>query len=175
MNLSHMNNLPTHSPAEALEISPEGLEIANCYLQTPNIREVSETLGVTPEMVAQILGRREVKAYIDQIFYSTGFNNRFKLRGLMDAIIKKKLQDMDESETGSTKDISELLALSHKMTMEMMDKEIKLETLRNANKINTQTNIQINAPGGSKYTSLIERLMTQDTLTASGDREVLDV
>ena len=157
-----MQTLPVTTPAEALNISPEGLEIANCYLQTPDITAVAEQLGVQTSTVSEILSRREVKAYVDQVFYNTGFNNRFKLRNLMDAIIKKKLQDMDEAETGSTKDISELLALSHKMTIEHMDREIKLESLRAAN-IKTQTNIQINdAAGGTKYSQLIERLMTAD-------------
>jgi len=158
-----MTNLPTHSPAEVLEISPEGLEVANCYLQDPDIKKVAEALEITPELVTQILARREVKSYIDQVFYNTGFNNRFKIRNAMDAIIAKKFQDMDESETGSTKDISELLALSHKMTMENLDREIKLETLRASN-VRTQTNIQINeGAGGSKYTELIQRLMHQDS------------
>lgn len=154
-----MNTLPTHTPAEALNISPEALHIANCYLQTPDIAAVADDLNVPRELVADTLARREVKAYVDNIFYNTGFNNRFKLRALMDAIITKKLQDMDEADVGSTKDISELLALSHKMTIEHMDREIKLESLRAAN-IKTQTNIQINeATGGTKYSQLIEKLM----------------
>ncbi len=153
-------NLPTTTAAEVLDISPEALEVANCYLQEPDIAKVAYTLEISPEMVTQILNRREVKAYVDQVFFNLGFNNRFKIRSAMDAIIAKKFKDMDESETGSTKDISELLALSHKITMENMDREIKLETLR-ANNIKTQTNIQINDnAGGSKYTSLIERLMS---------------
>lgn len=157
-----MNTLPVTTPAEALNISPEGLEIANCYLQTPDISEVANQLDITTALVTEILSRREVKAYIDQVFYNTGFNNRFKLRSLMDTIIKKKLQDMDEAEVGSTKDISELLALSHKMTMEHMDREIKLESLRAAN-IKTQTNIQINeSTGGTKYSQLIEKLIAND-------------
>ena len=157
-----MQTLPVTTPAEALNISPEGLEVANCYLQTPDINEVASQLDIQTSVVSEILSRREVKAYVDQVFYNTGFNNRFKLRNLMDTIIKKKLQDMDEAEVGSTKDISELLALSHKMTIEHMDREIKLESMRNAN-IKTQTNIQINdAAGGTKYSQLIERLMTAD-------------
>jgi len=160
-----MQTLPTTTPAEALNISPEGLEIANCYLQTPDISEVANQLDITTALVTEILSRREVKAYIDQVFYNTGFNNRFKLRSLMDTIIKKKLQDMDEAEVGSTKDISELLALSHKMTMEHMDREIKLESLRASN-IKTQTNIQINeSTGGSKYSQLIEKLIANDDVT----------
>lgn len=153
-----MNTLPTHAPAEALNISPEALHVANCYLQTPDIATVADDLALSRELVADILSRREVKSYIDSVFYNTGFNNRFKIRQLMDAVITKKLQDMDEAETGSTKDISELLALSHKMTIEHMDREIKLESLR-ASTVRTQTNIQINDTGGSKYSALISKLM----------------
>lgn len=155
-------NLPTTAPAEALNISPEALEIANCYLQQPDISRVADDLALPRELVADTLSRREVKTYIDQVFYNTGFNNRFKIRALMDALIAKKLQDMDEADTGSNKDITELLALSHKMTIEHMDREIKLESLR-AQTVKTQTNIQINDSGsGSKYSQLIEKLMTPD-------------
>jgi hypothetical protein len=159
-----MNNLPTAHPAEVLEISPEGLEIANAFLQCQDIGKTAEDLGISRELVASYLERREVKAYVDSVFFNLGFNNRFKMRGLMDTIIQKKLQEMDEAEIGSNKDISELLALSHKMTMELMDKEIQLEKIRSAN-VKTQTNIQINdAGGGSRYGSLIEQLLNPNTL-----------
>lgn len=159
---SSSKNLPVSHPAEVLDISPEGLQVANCYLQTPDISTVSEDLNIPRDMVAQILSRREVKAYIDQVFFSLGFNNRFKMRKLMDTIIQKKLQDMDEADTGSNKDISELMALSHKMTIELMDKEIQLEKVRQGN-LKTQTNIQINDNfGGSKYSNLIEKLINND-------------
>lgn len=160
------NNLPVTTPAETLDISPEALEIANCYLQSPDIAKVSEQLGISPELITQTLGKREVKAYIDQIYYNLGFNNRFKLRAAMDALISKKFRDMDEADVGSNKDITELLALSHKMTMEMMDKEIKLESLRAA-AVKTQTNIQINnAESGSKYSALISQLLGGDIIDA---------
>lgn len=163
--------LPTTTPAETLTISPEGLEVSNCYLQNPDIHKVSTLLSISPEIVSSILERKEVRAYINSIFFSTGFNNRFQVRDLMDTIIKKKLQDMDESEMGSSKDITELLALSHKMTIELMDKEIQLEKLREGNNLKSQTNIQINeGTGGSKYSSLIEQL-----IRGSSTSEPIDV
>ena len=173
-----MTNLPTTTPAEAIAISPEGLEVANCYLQTPNIDEVSSTLGISKELVTQILATREVKQYIDSVFLNTGFNNRFVLRDLMDTIIKRKLKEMDEADTGSNKDITELLALSHKMTMEQLDKELKLEALKLANAPKVQTNIQINegvaALGGTKYGQLIQNLLAQSEKSAASS-EVIDV
>lgn len=153
--------LPTNHPAEALIISPEALEVANCYLQEQDTTKVALILGTSPELVAQILARREVKAYVDQVFFDMGFNNRFKMRKAMDAIISKKFQELDEAGVGSGKDILEILALSHKMTMETLDKQLQLEKLRESN-IKTQTNIQIN-DGGSNYSNLIERLIKHDS------------
>jgi hypothetical protein len=153
--------LPTNHPAEALQISPEALEVANCYLQEQDTTKVATILGTSPELVAQILARREVKAYVDQVFFDMGFNNRFKMRKAMDAIISKKFQELDEAGVGSGKDILEILALSHKMTMETLDKQLQLEKLRESN-VRTQTNIQIN-DGGSNYSNLIERLIKHDS------------
>lgn len=160
------SNLPVTTPAEALAISPEQLEVANAYLQTPDIAKVADDLDVPREIVADILAKREVKSYIDSVFMNLGFNNRFQMRNLMDSIIKKKLQDMDESETGSNKDIIEILTLSHKMTIEHMDKEIQLEKIRaGAGKI--ITNVQINennAMQGTRYGALLDQLMNGDVV-----------
>jgi hypothetical protein len=153
-----MKNLAPHHPAEVLEISPEALEIANCYLTRQSAQQVADELSISTELVTTVLARREVKAYIDQVFFDTGFNNRFRMRDAMDAIIQKKFQELDEADVGSGKDILEILALSHKMTMETLDRQIQLEKLKGSN-LRTQTNIQINEGGGSNYHSLIEKLV----------------
>ena len=151
---------PTIAPAEGLAISPEALEVANCYLQCQNSKEVASELGITPALASEILSRREVKAYINQVFFDLGFNNRFKMRRAMDAILAKKFSEMEEAEVGSTKDIADLMALSHKMTMEQMDREIQLEKLKTDSGVKSQVNVQINENGdGSKYGALIARLM----------------
>ncbi len=154
------DNLPVNTPAEYIAISPEALQVANAYLQNPDLAKVAEDLDIPKELVSDILDRKEVRAYINNVFFSLGFNNRFQMRDLMDTIIKKKLQEMDESDTGSTKDITEILALSHKMTIELLDKEIALEKIRTANSLKNQVNVQINDnAGNSKYSSLIEQLI----------------
>lgn len=151
--------LPASHPAEVLVIDPEGLEIANCYLQTQSLAKVAEDLGISTELVASTLARKEVKTYIDGVFRDMGFNNRFKMRKAMDALISKKFQEMDEAGVGSSKDIADLLALSHKMSMEQLDREIQLEKVR-ASTIKSQVNVQINDSGNSSnYGSLLERLM----------------
>lgn len=154
--------LPTASPAEYIQISPEAMEVANCYLQIQNIREVADALDLTADYVSHVLNRREVRSYVDHVFMDTGFNNSDKMRSAMDAIIKKKFQEMEEADTGSNKDIIEILALSHKMTMDQLDRQIKLEQVRQGNTggNKSQVNVQINnETGGTNYDRLLTRLM----------------
>lgn len=153
-----MQQLQPHHPAESLEISPEALEVANCYLQTQSAEQVASTLAVDIATVTKMLARREVKAYIDQVFFDMGFNNRFKMRAAMDAIIARKFQELDEAGIGSNKDILDILSLSHKMTMETLDKQLELEKLQQSG-VRSQTNIQINDGGSTNYSSLIHKLV----------------
>ena len=154
-------NLPTTTPSEVLEISPESLEVANCYLQNQDIQQVANLLDIPVHMVSSTLARRDVKAYIDQVFFDVGFNNRFKMRSAMDALIKKKFQELEEADVGSNKDIAELLQLSHKMTMEQLDRQIELEKVKNS-QIKSQVNVQINegtSGDGTRYGRLIQQLV----------------
>lgn len=150
--------LPVHTPGETVSIAPEFLEVANCYLQTQDSVKVASDLGLELDFVQNILARREVRAYINAVFFDVGFNNRGRMRAAMDAILRKKFQEMEESDTGSTKDIADLMALSHKMTMEQMEMERKIEEAKNSN-LRSQVNVQINETGGGNYQSLIERLI----------------
>ena len=152
-------------PAETIQIAPEALEVANCYLQLNDAKKVAHELDMPADLVTDILKRREVKAYIDHVFMDTGFNNKFMMREAMDALIKKKFQELHESDTGSTKDISELLALSHKMSMDLLDREIQLEKLRSATAPQKQVNVQINEGlDGSKYSKLISQLISGESI-----------
>ena len=155
--------LPVTTPAETLDISPEHLEVANTYLQYQNIQQVAEVLDVTTDTISKALSRREVRAYIDNVFMDIGFNNRFRMRSAMDALIQQKFQELEEAGVGSGKDIADLLALSHKMSIELLDRQIKLEEAK-AKNIRSQVNVQVNEFGndGTKYGSLLERLMKHD-------------
>lgn len=146
------------NPAEVINISPEALEVANTYLALQDIQAVASNLNISPDQVSLILSRREVKAYIDHVFLDYGFNNRFKLRGIMDTIIEKKLQEMEEADVGSNKDITEIITLSHKMTMDVLNAQIKLEQIRGNNTIKNQTNVQINNPESTNLNTLISKL-----------------
>lgn len=152
------------NPAEAIIISPEGLEIANKYLEVQDITKTADALGITSNLVSEYLSRREIKAYIDNVFMDIGYNNRFKLRELMDTVIHKKLEELSESDMGSSKDITEIIALSHKMSMDILDRQIKLEEAKAKNNIRSQTNVQINNAGVSNYDKLMEALSKNNNM-----------
>jgi hypothetical protein len=153
--------MTTHLPAETVRISPEALEVANAYLQLNDARAVAQELDLDPEVVTNLLAKREVKSYIDSVFFDSGYNNRFLMRRAMDALIKQKFSELEESQTGSTKDIAELLQMSHKMSMDLLDREIQLAKAQQAVGPQKQVNVQINdALDGSKYSQLVQRLIS---------------
>jgi hypothetical protein len=153
--------MTTHLPAETVRISPEALEVANCYLQLNDARAVAQELDIDPETVTNILARREVKSYIDTVFFDSGYNNRFLMRRAMDALIKQKFSELEESQTGSTKDIAELLQMSHKMSMDLLDREIALAKAQQSSAPQKQVNVQINEGlDGSKYSQLVQKLIS---------------
>lgn len=89
--------------------------------------------------VVEILEKTEVKTYLNSVYLDQGYRNRDRLGKLMDRIIEKKLEEMEESEMGSNKDIAELIAMAHKMRMD----EIKA-----AQKPGNVINVDANLGGG---------------------------
>ena len=155
-----MNNLTTtpHSPAEVLDIRPEHLEVANTYLTTMDLHSTANTLGLEPHQVASILDNAPIKTYISRVFQDYGFNNRFKIRRALDAVISKKFEELDEAGTGSNKDIAELLELSHKMSIKELELEIDLEKAKaRSTSIKKQVNVQVN--NDSNYHNLLTNLL----------------
>ena len=106
------------------KMSPEGLEIANAYLEKGTIPAVCAELGVSENEVSEVLNKREIKQYIDTVFLDTGYRNRFKISETLDMLIEKKLEEADETEIYTTKDMADLLQMAHKMRIE----ELKAQT-----------------------------------------------
>jgi hypothetical protein len=161
--MSALKSLPAHTPAEVLDISPEFLEIANCFLQNQDIIQVADLLEIPVSLVTQTLAHKQVKAYVDNVFMNLGFNNQFKMRAAMDAVLKTKFREMEEADVGSSKDVIEIMALSHKMSMDYLAAQMALEKIQSAN-VKNQVNVQINENGsdGTKYGTLIQKLINLD-------------
>lgn len=148
------------------QIQPEHLEVVNLYLELHSAPRVADQLGISLELVQHILAQPHCKRYIDSVFLELGFNNRFQLRQAMDQIIQKKFEELDQADLGSNKDIADLLLQSHKMSMDLLDREIKLRQLEldleNKQRIQNQVNVQINDALGSNYQQLLNKLLGGD-------------
>jgi len=145
----------------ATKMSPEGLEIANSYLEHGNIPAVCRKLGVSENEVSDTLNKREIKQYIDTVFLDTGYRNRFKLSETLDMLIEKKLEEAEETQIYTSKDMADLVQMAHKMRIEEIKAQTEMEKAK-AQTVKTQVNIQDNSGmpfGQGNYGELIKKLM----------------
>jgi len=145
----------------ATKMSPEGLEIANSYLEHGNIPAVCRKLGVSENEVSDTLNKREIKQYIDTVFLDTGYRNRFKLSETLDMLIEKKLEEAEETQIYTSKDMADLVQMAHKMRIEEIKAQTEMEKAK-AQTVKTQVNIQDNSGlpfGQGNYRELIKKLM----------------
>jgi len=142
------------------KMSPEGLEIANSYLELGNIQAVCIRMKLDENTVQEYLAKREIKAYIDQVYLDTGYRNRFKLANTLDDIIERKLEESEESQIYTNKDMADLLMMAHKMRMDEIKAMAELEKAKTSN-VKNQTNVQINELpfGQGNYGKLMEKLL----------------
>lgn len=147
----------------ATKMSPEGLEIANAYLELGSTQAVCIRLNIDENKVQEYLGKREIKQYIDQVYLDTGYRNRFKIAHALDDIIDKKFDEAEESQIFTNKDIADLLQMAHKMRMDEIKAQTELLKAETTN-IRNQTNVQINDAalpfGQGNYGKLMEKLLS---------------
>ena len=145
----------------ATKMSPEGLEIANSYLEHGNIPAVCRKLGVSESQVSEVLNKREIKQYVDTVFLDTGYRNRFKLSETLDMLIEKKLEEAEETQIYTNKDMADLVLMAHKKRIEEIKAQTEMEKAK-AQTVKTQVNIQDNSGlpfGQGNYGELIKKLM----------------
>jgi len=140
-----------------IKLAPEVLTVINSYLQTNDIDSTSNILGIPREKIITYLNKKEAKRYIDTIFLEQGYLNRNKIVDAMSTIIDRKLEELEEAELGSNKDIADLLQIMHKMRMD----EVKvIQAEQKVNPVLHQTNVQnnINTEFGQNYSNLLDKL-----------------
>ncbi|AJA73593.1 terminase small subunit [Salmonella phage Shivani] len=146
-------------------MSPEGMDVIEAYLQCgSDVPTAARSLGMSEIAFRDIMNRSEVKNYLNDIFMESGFRNRDRLFGVLDEVIKRKLEELEETGMGSDQDIMDILWKAHKMKMEEMKMMVELEKARAAvrapaNQTNIQNNI-IAGAGDQNYMDLITSLAT---------------
>lgn len=146
-------------------MSPEGMDVIEAYLQCgSDVPSAARSLGMSEIAFRDIMNRSEVKSYLNDIFMESGFRNRDRLFGVLDEVIKRKLEELEETGMGSDQDIMDILWKAHKMKMEEMKMMVELEKVKAAartpaNQTNIQNNI-IAGAGDQNYMDLITSLAT---------------
>ncbi|VUF55708.1 putative terminase small subunit [Escherichia phage T5_ev212] len=146
-------------------MSPEGMDVIEAYLQCgSDVPSAARSLGMSETAFRDIMNRSEVKNYLNDIFMESGFRNRDRLFGVLDEVIKRKLEELEETGMGSDQDIMDILWKAHKMKMEEMKMMVELEKVKAAartpaNQTNIQNNI-IAGAGDQNYMDLITSLAT---------------
>ena len=95
------------------------------------------------------------------MYLATGYRNRFKLANALDDIIERKLEEAEESQIYTNKDLADLLQMAHKMRMDEIKAMAELEKAKSSS-IKNQTNVQINSEmpfGQGNYGKLMEKLL----------------
>ena len=90
----------------------------------------------------------------------TGYRNRFELANTLDDIIERKLEESEESQIYTNKDLADLIQMAHKMRMDEIKAMAELEKAKTSN-VKNQTNVQINELpfGQGNYGKLMEKLL----------------
>ena len=130
------------------------LHIADVYLAHYDLVETAKHLDMDVADVEKVLGQKPVIRYIDRIFNEAGYRNKNKLFELLDTIIASKLEEAEESEVYTNKDLLEVIATLHKMKMEEVKMQIKLAEVEHGKGPSTQVNIQHN-----NYSNLMDELL----------------
>ncbi|TFH10832.1 MAG: hypothetical protein E4H07_04890 [Nitrosomonadales bacterium] len=143
---------------EFIPMAPEDIEIANTFITCQDTQETAKLLKLPLDVVIKYLAKPEVERYVADVYLNSGYRNRFKFGSLVDKIVEKKLEELEETGLASSKDIVDILTAVHKMKMEEMTYIMKLEESRRP-KTGRQTNIQINQDSKPGYSSLFEKLL----------------
>ncbi len=138
-------------------ISPEGANIANTYLTNAcSLKATSEELGIPTHEISAALEDTNVKNYVTSILRESGYRHMVKIAEKLDDLIDRKWDELKDAEIGSNKDITDLLALAHKMQVDMA----KLLQVDNKPIGDTSTrNTQVNIYGKGSYGKLMQRLI----------------
>lgn len=131
---------------ELIALTPESLDIANAYLEYGSAKDVSEQLGIQEYVVIQILERQDVRDYLNGVYLDRGYRNRDKIGKIIDKMIDSKLEEAEETEVYSNKDLLEILQFAHKVRQDEMGRT-------------SGPTVQIANFGQGNYGQLMDRLL----------------
>jgi len=107
---------------EAPPLDPVVLAIANDYLAGKSVEEIADEYAVSQDRITSVIEKKEVKAYIDNVFATQGYLNRVKRINLINQVIDQKIQDAVETGVYSKKDLLDWMKHLHDIEVGMKPK-----------------------------------------------------
>ena len=83
---------------ETPSLDPVLLSVANEFLGGNDISDIAQKFDISPDRVTQIVEKKEVKSYIDNVYLTQGYLNRIKRINIINNVIEQKLAEYFEVE-----------------------------------------------------------------------------
>lgn len=104
-------------------LDPVILGVANSHLEGQNLQEISEYYNIPVDLISQILDKKEVKSYVDNVFLNQGYMSRLKRIDLINKVVNAKMQEALETDIFTKKDLLDWMKLLNDMEKEVRPKE----------------------------------------------------
>ena len=108
---------------ETPSLDPILLSIANEFLGGNSITEIAEKFEISSDRVTQIVEKKEVKSYIDNVYLTQGYLNRIKRINIINNVIEQKLTEAVETGQYSKKDLLDWLKHFHEVETSVRPKD----------------------------------------------------
>ena len=100
---------------ETPSLDPILLSVANEFLGGTDVTEIADKFEISTDRVTQIVEKKEVKNYIDNVYLTQGYLNRIKRINIINSVIEQKLTEAVETGQYSKKDLLDWMKHLHEV------------------------------------------------------------
>lgn len=100
---------------ETPSLDPILLSVANEFLQGESISDIADRFAISTDRVTQIIEKKEVKTYVDNVYLTQGYLNRIKRVNIINNVIEQKLEEALETGHYSKKDLLDWMKHLHEV------------------------------------------------------------
>ncbi len=100
---------------ETPSLDPILLSVANEFLGGTSIPDIATNFSISADRVTQIIEKKEVKNYVDNVYLTQGYLNRIKRINIINNVIEQKLEEALETGQYSKKDLLDWMKHLHEV------------------------------------------------------------
>ena len=100
---------------ESPSLDPVLLSVANEFLSGTSIPDIATNFSISADRVTQIIEKKEVKNYVDNVYLTQGYLNRIKRINIINNVIEQKLEEALETGQYSKKDLLDWMKHLHEV------------------------------------------------------------